>query len=254
MSRGRVVLRLRQRVPEAELEAAREAARHLHLQRVVVGDAEVAVERDVAVAGIGPEEVVVQRRVVAQRRIEVLRQETRAVRHLVDVLLIEQVAAARTDVGRVEDGVPSEIALHARREAVDHGRVHLLHEALHVAREQHGRRLRQPRERAVVQRRIELQRRIARRGPVRVAGLPRVVEDADAGAQRGLAVASAGRTTRRTAARRSGPAARGSRPDSCRRCRAPCRSTDRPCPARTRRSSRPAPSDPSPDRVPGARR
>ena len=95
----------------------------------------------------------------------------------------------RSDVGHVENGPPSDVTLYASGVAVESRCLDVLVESLHRARERRPRRLQQRRHRPVEDLRVQLQRWVARRLPVDVAGHPRVVEDAGARTDRRLAVA-----------------------------------------------------------------
>ena len=95
-----VVLRLAERVCEAEVEPFRVAAVDTQLEAVVLRVAGILRQADDAVALVGAERVGID----AGVRLD------RACRQLVDVALALQVEAAAADVGRVNDEVPAAVS------------------------------------------------------------------------------------------------------------------------------------------------
>ena len=191
-----MVLRLRQRVGDRELQAAREPAVDLRLQRVVLRPPGVLRHDDAGVARVGAHEVVGQR--PSGRRVLVLRQEPGAPLDGVLVPELREVGGARPDVGDVEHRLPADLGLHAGRVAVQRRRPVIGHHAVHRAGRvddaaragQHALADRLPVvHRVVPDLRRRDERRVERLPPTERARLLRVVEHAEVRPQRRAAVA-----------------------------------------------------------------
>src|SRR5206468_1624288 len=154
--------RFRPRPRDAELDTTGEPAGHMSLQRMVGGLALEGRERDVAVTRVGPEEVIAQN--PAGRRVLVLRQESRAVGNLIDVVLLTEVPAEAADIRRVDDRAESDVALDSEARVVGSGRFVLaVQRLIDVARPLEVSHLQERRGIAVKLLRVVDHRRIARR-------------------------------------------------------------------------------------------